>query len=407
MKRLLIIPLFLSFCTLTGATRTTTLCNPNATEEAKSVFLVLNQLYGERTISATVADVNWNITEAENVNNWTGQWPAMNVFDFIHAYAAKDVNPNGWINYKDTSVPRSWWRAGGLVGAMWHWNVRTNDGTGWTCTPGTADGETSFDISKVSDTESDEYQQIIKDLDQVAGYLKLLQNYKIPVIWRPLHEAAGNTYEYSGGKAWFWWGAKGATPYKQLWQLMYDRFVNHHGLNNLIWVWTSQVGDNLWYPGDEYVDIIGRDNYGITATKAKTEFTKLQTAYPSKMVVLAECGHSSSKQMAQVPGMWDKGAKWGWFMTWYDHDYNTGKSETHRHTNAEWWQAAWDSGVVVDRAEMKQLRSEAVGVGEVKSERVKSERFKDVTFNIGGQRINGKTASKGIYVKNGKKILIK
>ena len=38
---------------------------------------------------------------------------------------------------------------------------------------------------------------IIKaDLDKVANYLLLLQQANIPVIWRPLHEAAGT---------WFWW----------------------------------------------------------------------------------------------------------------------------------------------------------------------------------------------------------
>ena len=52
---------------------------------------------------------------------------------------------------------------------------------------------------------------------------------------------------------------------------MYNRLVNHHKLNNLIWVWTSQAGfddlcnayvaDSAWYPGDEYVDVVARDNY--------------------------------------------------------------------------------------------------------------------------------------------------
>ena len=52
---------------------------------------------------------------------------------------------------------------------------------------------------------------IIKaDLEELADYLLLLQNKNIPLIWRPLHEAAGNIYEYNGGTAWFWWGYDGA-----------------------------------------------------------------------------------------------------------------------------------------------------------------------------------------------------
>lgn len=40
---------------------------------------------------------------------------------------------------------------------------------------------------------------------------------------------------------------------------MYDKFTNEYGLNNLIWVWNAQNPD--WYPGDEYVDIMGYDCY--------------------------------------------------------------------------------------------------------------------------------------------------
>ena len=382
--------------------------NPNATEETRRVYTALRTLYGEKTVSGTVANVNWNIKEAQNVYGWTNKYPALNVFDFIQIYASKDVNPNGWLDYSDISVPLSWWRAGGLVGAMWHWNVPTNDGTGWTCTPGTEDGQTSFDPEKALDPTTEEYALIIKDMDQVAGYLKKLQNRNIPVLWRPLHEAAGNTYEYSGGKAWFWWGSKGAETYKQLWQLMYDRFVNHHGLNNLIWVWTSQIGDKTWYPGDEYVDIIGRDNYGVTATKARSEFNKLQAAFPNRMVVLAECGHSDSRRMATVGDMWERGAQWGWFMTWYDYDYNNGTSDTHRHTDADWWQAAWDSGVVVDRAEMKQLLSDIKnGIDSPRIEMANEKSSNGKWFDLSGRRLIGERHKKGLQIKGGRKVLIR
>ena len=42
---------------------------------------------------------------------------------------------------------------------------------------------------------------------------------------------------------------------------MFDRLVNDHGLSNLIWVWTSTGNPDAmnWYPGDEYVDMLGAD----------------------------------------------------------------------------------------------------------------------------------------------------
>jgi hypothetical protein len=60
------------------------------------------------------------------------------------------------------------------------------------------------------------------------------------------------------------------TSLKDLWRLMFETF-EAKGLNNLIWVWTAEPNDNAWYPGDEYVDIVGRDVYGKPAAAALTE----------------------------------------------------------------------------------------------------------------------------------------
>ena len=64
------------------------LCNPNATPAAKQVYQILRDQYGQKTISGTVARVDWNIDEAEYVHAWTGQYPALNVFDFINIHAS-------------------------------------------------------------------------------------------------------------------------------------------------------------------------------------------------------------------------------------------------------------------------------------------------------------------------------
>ena len=192
------------------------LCNTNATSEAQQLWSLLCSQYGKNAISGVVANIDWNTREAENVYEWTGKYPALNVFDFMNIHASKDVNPSGWLDYSDMTPVTEWYNAGGIVGCMWHWQVLANNGTNRTCSPGTEPGQTSFDASKISDTGSAKYKQMVKDIDQVAGYLKKMQKLGIPVIWRPLHEAAGNTYEFKGGKAWFWWGAQGAEVYKKL-----------------------------------------------------------------------------------------------------------------------------------------------------------------------------------------------
>ena len=331
-----------------------TLCNPAATPEARQVYQALWGIYRQQTLSATVANVDWNIREAENVHEWTGKWPAMNVFDFINIHNSKDVNPAGWIDYSDMTVVEDWWRQGGIVGCMWHWNVPANNGTDYTCTPGTQPGETSFDPAKVDDPSSDEYKRMIRDIDQVAGYLGQMQQAGIPVVWRPLHEASGNIYDFEGGKAWFWWGAAGADAYKKLWRLMYDRMVNHHKLNNLIWVWTSQVGDSTWYPGDEYVDVVGRDNYKALQYPLMKEYNTLAARYPDKIIALAECGNGDEVNMALWSKIWERGSRWCWFMPWYDYHYNAGQSDTHKFAGKDWWLDAFGTGLVLDREAFRQ-----------------------------------------------------
>lgn len=337
--------------------------NTDASEEAKKLFNVLKDLYGKKIVSGVVANVDWNTKEAENVYNWTGKWPALNVYDFINLHASKDVNSAGWVDYSDITTAKNWWKEGGIVGAMWHWQVKANNGTDYTCTPGTAANETSFDASKVYVDGTDENTLAKQQLDQLCGYLKKMQDAGIPVVWRPLHEASGNVEQYAGGKAWFWWGAKGADVYKQLWQWMYNYMVKTKGLNNLIWVWTSQTKDNNWYPGDAYVDIIGRDNYGATAATLATEYEVLKDTYSNKMMTLSECGNSETAEMAKLSSIWDAGSRWSWFMTWYDGAYNDGTSTTHKHADKTWWDDAMAKDYVVTRDQMKELLGQDSGGG--------------------------------------------
>ena len=68
---------------------------------------------------------------------------------------------------------------------------------------------------------------------------------------------------------------------------MYERMTNIHQLNNLIWVWTTENNDPDWYPGDEYVDIIGRDIYNkTTPSQIQAEFDKLVEKYPDRKSVV-------------------------------------------------------------------------------------------------------------------------
>ena len=330
------------------------LVNKNATQETQQVFNLLKDYYGTHILTGACCNVDWNTREAENVYKWTGKWPAINLFDFMNIHASKDVNPKGWMDYSDDSVVRQWWKDGGLVSIMWHWQKTANNGADRTCTPGTQPGQTSFDADKMMTPGTDEYKESQKEMKQVAGYLKKLQKAKIPVIFRPYHEAAGNTYEYNGGSAWFWWGAKGAETFKRLWRFTYEYFVNQQQLNNLIWVWTSQTDDHDWYPGDDVVDIVARDSYYALQYPLMKDYRQLSKQYPAKMVTLAECGNGDDVDMAPLQKIWEQGAHFSWFMPWYDASYNDGYETSHQFATEQWWREAVALPYVVTRDQVKE-----------------------------------------------------
>lgn len=330
------------------------LCTPNPSPEAATLYNYLRENYGKKTISGAVAQVAWNIDEAERVYRWTGKYPKINVFDYIHLWAS----PANWIDYGNISVVEKWHNAGGIVGAMWHWNVpksQTAAATDVTFRP----NETTFRTANATISGTWENTVVNTDLGKIADYLLLLKNKNIPVLWRPLHEAAGNIYAWPTGNpqndAWFWWGNDGAEAYKALWRYMFDFFKNK-GLNNLIWIFTTQTDkrtdsdDMPFYPGDEYVDIVGRDSYGngtnwvVTPAVAAAEFNAIKSHFPNKMVTLAEMG-----DVSPISAQWQVGAQWLWFMPWYDNDAADSDNPPHDHAGKQWWTDAMNQQFVITR----------------------------------------------------------
>ena len=313
--------------------------NPDATDATKALYRYLLSIYGKKTLSGAMANVNWNTSEAEWVAKWTGKWPAIATFDYIHLFAS----PANWIDYSDISPAKGWFDRGGIVSACWHWNVPGYEGSSnYTCTPGDGSGSTTvFSPANIFKDGTWEQRTAKADLAKIAGYLKLLQDAGIPVLWRPLHEAAGNTYTQYHSGAWFWWGRDGAETYVRLWRYMYDYF-RQEGLDNLIWVWTCQTSntedmDTPFYPGDEYVDIIGKDIYNISSPAAvKSIFDLVAGLYPNKMLTLSENGGIPS--MAE---QWDAGAAWLYFSPWYDYGNDHTENYAHQHADIAWWNASW------------------------------------------------------------------
>ena len=424
-----------------------------AATSAKAVKLYnyLLDNFETKTLSAMMANVAWNTEMSEKVYGWTGKYPAINCFDYVHLPAS--VAGADWINYGDITPVKDWSDKGGIVAAMWHWNVpkkvvgeasSTQIWEGETVMPGDwsgnvqmtddaakavfadaqvgqvirvavkdvaagaqgsfknsgwseiASGTDYFDISGdytlvitedvlkslqeggliigghdytavavylenngtaldpnkdyafyKADTEFDatnatvegtwENKVFTEDLKNAAAYLKLLRDADIPVLWRPFHEAAGG---------WFWWG-KDAASFKSLWIAMFNYFKTE-GLDNLIWVWTTEGNDADWYPGDQYVDIVGRDVYNKETADCVSEYTSIAENYGNKIVSLSECG-----TVGLISEQWASGARWSWFMPWYDGTNEDGSPVVH--ADEAWWKDAMSQEFVVSREELPSM----------------------------------------------------
>jgi mannan endo-1,4-beta-mannosidase len=317
------------------------LVTPNPSTQAVNLYNFLKTNFGVNIISGTMANYSTNIAEATWVHTKTGKWPALTGFDLIN----HTIIGANWVEYSAPfTLGQDWWNNNGIVAMTWHWrDPLTKTGSFYVPSAATSpDTGTTFDITKVSDPTSTEYKAMIVDIDVIAGYLKQFRDAGIPVVWRPLHEAAGG---------WFWWGAKGAEPCKALWKLLFDRLVNYHGLNNLIWVWTTDATADAvnWYPGDAYVDVLGMDIYpGANQHGSQyISFLKVKELFGGKkLITLSECGSAPDPAL-----MKEYGDTWSWFMPW-NGDY----TESDSHNGATWWKKYFSYDYVITRDKMPSLK---------------------------------------------------
>jgi mannan endo-1,4-beta-mannosidase len=241
-------------------------------------------------------------------------------------------------------------KRGGIIAFCWHWMDPSLAVETFYTESSNNKPFTTFDLGKAFtdstfttfNTNSAEYKAIIRDLDIVAALLKVLGVKDIPVLWRPIHEASGR---------WFWWGTPGPKACKALWRLIYDRFTTQHKLNHLIWVWTTdEAADAVdWYPGDNYVDILGRDYYYYPRIanhgSLVASFENLKNIFGgTKLITLSENG-----SIPHPDSLKGDGAAWSYFMPWYG-DY-TMDGWAHDNT-ADDWKAVMNNPYVITLDQM-------------------------------------------------------
>ncbi|MDF2587824.1 MAG: Mannan endo,4-beta-mannosidase [Anaerocolumna sp.] len=280
-----------------------TLINPNADDNTKRLMSFLTDNYGKYTLAGQFADKGRYSKELWAIQQATGnKIPAILGLDLME-YTPSRVEKGSTSKTVEYAIEFD--QLGGIISMCWHWNAPTKYLT--TKEPwysGFYTKATTIDLAKIMNGEDKEgYDLLISDIDAIAEQLKRIQEAGVPLLWRPLHEASGG---------WFWWGAAGSDAYKELWKLLYDRLTNYHKINNLIWVWNGQNKD--WYPGDEFVDIIGEDIYPgekVYTSQIGKFNAALDYTDTNKIIAMTENGCLFDPDLA-----FRDDARWAWFSTW-------------------------------------------------------------------------------------------
>ena len=303
--------------------------NPDASPEATQLLEYIYSISGKQILTGQHCAPLIGSTRLSVVHRLAGNYPAIFGQDFGFSY------PGYWdgINYRQRIVDEAIKRhhEGFIITLMWH-AVRP-----------TEDEPVVFRESVQGDLTEEEWKDLItpgtiinerwkSQVDVIAWFLKQLRYANVPVLWRPYHEMNGG---------WFWWGKKeGEDGYKKLWRMMYDRFVNFHGLNNLIWVYNTNEfkngvdPHNTYFPGDDVVDIIATDVYSEGFNKVN--YDQILELAGDRPIALGEVG-----QLPDMPKIKEQ-PRWTWFMQWgepgsrgsgfqsYREVYNSEESITHK-----------------------------------------------------------------------------
>ena len=244
-----IIPKILILITLTGSIA----CSSDTKTESKHALTTkeiylnyLESLKGKGAIAGQFIRWNYNasLEEINILHDSSGQWLSMLGADYYGNF--KDSIPAAACTHELTnSVLIHYLGKKDIVNLSVHFNNPQTTGSAW---------DNNIDFDSIFVDNSRIQGNFYKELDKVAIGLYELAEADIYIMFRPFHEMNGG---------WFWWGNK-KEHFKKLWIMTYNYLVEEKKLENMLWCFSPDAGQPdylLYYPGSEYVDIVGLDAY--------------------------------------------------------------------------------------------------------------------------------------------------
>ena len=168
------------------------------------------------------------------------------------------------------------------------------------------------------------------EIDQVISIIN--NDLSFPVVWRLYHEMDGN---------WFWWGSAANNHSKQLYIDFYKLTVDYikNKTNLVLFAWSpNKEFDTAYYPGDNYVDIVGIDIYDTNVYNTQQKLIELTnfSLEHNKVAVLSEVG--MNKYIKETPNFWTNNIlkpikeagssiKIAWVLSWFNAPWKSSQDD--------------------------------------------------------------------------------
>ena len=235
--------------------------DPKATKQTRSLYHHLKNLSDKHILfghqHATEYGHGWfGDADRSDVKSVTGSHPAVIGADFSGLSGRPDTAIERTKNNLRKIIADTYDR-GGVTTVAWHFNNPVSAG-GFYWNDTISKPAVKYIIPGGSDHEK--YKAILKTIADFAKSVKGKDGTLAPMIFRPYHEFDGD---------WFWWGKSHCTTeeFKSLWRFTVAYLRDSLGVHNFIYAFSPDCKFNSEeeyterYPGNEWVDILGVDDY--------------------------------------------------------------------------------------------------------------------------------------------------
>ena len=237
----------------------------NASTETVALFYNLRNLGKTKIIIGQQDAFNsfYQNSGSSDIKKTTGNDPSILGSDFMFITDKDNPNNNWYVQQENKIIQdtKDAYAKGMINTFCWHLREPYNEKSFYSADMTSEQRTDAFKSLLPGGKFNDWYKKKLDKVASVVSNLKDTNGKQIPIIFRPFHEFDGN---------WFWWGANYCTAeeYISVYRFTVNYLRDTKNVHNILFAFSP---DNSYttpssylsrYPGDDYVDILGMDNYG-------------------------------------------------------------------------------------------------------------------------------------------------